>query len=125
MYKAFEMLLNDGDTLLIENPTYTGCLSFLRTLNCNLAQVETDAEGIVPDSLESVLANWPDEKTRPRCLYTIPSGGNPTGVTATLERKRAVYEICHKYDVLILEDDAYYYLQFDKKPYTFLPCIGC
>ncbi len=116
------MMLNDGDSLLIENPSYTGCLSFLKTLQCDLADVETDAYGIIPESLESMLANWPEsnpsgkkDQPRPRCLYTIPSGGNPTGATATLERKQAVYEICHKYNILILEDDAYYYLQFEEK----------
>ncbi|KAG2202225.1 hypothetical protein INT47_002144 [Mucor saturninus] len=117
--KAFDMLMNDGDSMLIENPTYTGCLSFLKTLQCDLADVATDAYGIVPEALENMLANWPEtnpsgkkDQPRPRCLYTIPSGGNPTGATATLERKQAVYNICHKYDVLIIEDDAYYYLQY-------------
>ncbi|KAG2237827.1 pyridoxal phosphate-dependent transferase [Thamnidium elegans] len=120
--KAFDMLLDSGDSLLIEKPTYTGCLSFLKTLNCDLADIDTDAEGIVPESLESMLANWPEsnpsgkkDQPRPRCLYTIPSGSNPTGVSATLERKQAVYKICQKYDVLIIEDDAYYYLQFSNE----------
>ncbi|KAI8327384.1 pyridoxal phosphate-dependent transferase [Blakeslea trispora] len=117
--KAFEMLLNDGDAIIVEDPSYTGCLSFLKTLNCDLASVATDADGIVPESLEQLLSNWPKSsiqgkknQPRPRVLYTIPSGGNPTGATATFERKQAVYEICKRYDVLIIEDDAYYYLQF-------------
>ncbi|KAF1804572.1 pyridoxal phosphate-dependent transferase [Mucor lusitanicus] len=119
--KAFDMLIDDGDSILIENPSYTGCLSFLRTLKCDLADVATDGYGIIPEELEKMLANWPEsnpsgkkDQPRPRCLYTIPTGGNPTGSTATLERKQAVYEICSRYDVLILEDDAYYYLQFAK-----------
>lgn len=113
------MILNDGDAMLIENPSYTGCLSFLRTLDISLADVTTDAYGLVPEALEDMLARWPEsnpsgrkDQPRPRCLYTIPCGGNPTGATATLERKKAIYEICSKYDVLIIEDDAYYYLQF-------------
>lgn len=116
------MLINDGDSLLIERPTYTGCLSFLKGMKCDLADIQTDANGIIPEALESMLANWPEsnpsgkkDQPRPRCLYTIPSGGNPTGVSATLERKQAVYKICQKYDVLIIEDDAYYYLQFGTK----------
>ncbi|KAI8641796.1 pyridoxal phosphate-dependent transferase [Parasitella parasitica] len=120
--KAFDMLIDDGDSILIENPSYTGCLSFLKTLRCDLSDVPTDGFGIVPEELEKMLANWPQsnpsgkkDQPRPRCLYTIPCGGNPTGSTATLERKQAVYNICSKYDVLILEDDAYYYLQFEGK----------
>ncbi|KAI7906487.1 pyridoxal phosphate-dependent transferase [Cokeromyces recurvatus] len=117
--KALEMMINDGDSVLVETPTYTGVLSFLETLNCDLADVATDEYGIIPESLENMLANWPEsnpsgkkDQPRPHCLYTVPSGGNPTGISATLERKQAVYKICSKYDIIILEDDAYYYLQF-------------
>lgn len=115
------MMINEGDSILVENPTYTGALSFLETLNCDLADIATDEFGIIPEALEKMLANWPESnpsgkknQPRPHCLYTIPSGGNPTGVSATLERKKAVYKICSKYDILILEDDAYYFLQFTK-----------
>ena len=52
---------------------------------------------------------------RPRVLYTIPSGANPTGASQTRERKRQIYEIARRAEnnLLILEDDPYYYLQFD------------
>ncbi|KAI8384034.1 pyridoxal phosphate-dependent transferase [Blakeslea trispora] len=125
--KALEMMTNPGEALLVENPTYTGALSFLDNLDCTLADVATDDLGIVPESLEAMLANWPESnptrnknQPRPHCLYTIPSGGNPTGVTASLERKKAVYAICSKYDIMILEDDAYYYLQFDTRIPSYL-----
>ncbi|KAF7723145.1 hypothetical protein EC973_002327 [Apophysomyces ossiformis] len=112
--KALEMLINPGDAILVEDPTYTGVLSFLQTQPCDLVPVSTDADGLVPESLEKVLAEWESTKgqPRPRVLYTVPSGGNPTGATVPYERKKQIYDICHKYDVLILEDDAYYYLQF-------------
>jgi kynurenine/2-aminoadipate aminotransferase len=116
------MMINDGDSILIENPTYTGCLSFLKTLKCDLADVATDAYGLVPEALDDMLANWPKsnpsgkkDQARPKLLYVIPTGGNPTGATATLERKQAIYNICSKYDVIILEDDAYYFLQFGQE----------
>lgn len=116
------MMINPGDSILIEEPTYTGALAFLETMPCTLAHVATDDHGIVPESLENMLANWPEsnpsgrkDQPRPHVLYTIPSGGNPTGVNASYERKQAVYKICSKYDVIILEDDAYYYLQFGEK----------
>ncbi|KAI9256227.1 pyridoxal phosphate-dependent transferase [Sporodiniella umbellata] len=119
---ALEMLLDPDDALLIEGPTYTGALSFLETVPCTLAEVATDEHGIVPESLRDMLARWPEsnpngrkDQARPHVLYTIPCGGNPTGVNATLARKQAVYAICSEYDVAILEDDAYYYLQFDNE----------
>lgn len=111
------MLINPGETLIVENPTYTGALAFLESLDCKLAAADTDEFGIVPESLEKILSEWPvtEQERRPHVLYTVPSGGNPTGVSSTFERKQAVYAICSKYDVIIVEDDPYYYLQFGEK----------
>ncbi|KAL0075623.1 pyridoxal phosphate-dependent transferase [Phycomyces blakesleeanus] len=120
--KAFDMVIDPGTAILVEDPTYTGALSFLDTLDCDLVPVATDADGLVPASLEKTLANWPESnpikkknQARPKVLYTIPTGGNPTGISSTFERKKAIYKICQKYDILIIEDDPYYYLQFDPK----------
>ncbi|KAJ3049550.1 hypothetical protein HK097_009467 [Rhizophlyctis rosea] len=109
---AFEMLIAEGDYLLIESPAYVGSLAFLKPLSCQFVEVATDAEGLNPDVLENVLATWPDASTRPKVLYTVPIGGNPTGTSTTLERKKRIYEIAKRYDIIILEDDPYYYLQF-------------
>ncbi|TPX65016.1 hypothetical protein CcCBS67573_g08246 [Chytriomyces confervae] len=110
--KAFDMLLTSEDTLLCESPAYVGSLSFLRPLGCKFAEVSSDAEGLQPKELERVLAEWKDSATRPRVLYSVPIGGNPTGCSTTLERKKEIYEIARKYNLLIMEDDPYYYLQF-------------
>ncbi|KAJ3106994.1 hypothetical protein HK100_003655 [Physocladia obscura] len=110
--KAFDLLLSEGDTLLCESPAYVGSLSYLRPLGCKFANVSTDADGLIPDALEYILENWKDTATRPRVLYTVPIGGNPTGCTTTVDRKKKIYEIAQKYDIIILEDDPYYYLQF-------------
>ncbi|KAJ3023775.1 UNVERIFIED_CONTAM: hypothetical protein HDU68_008458 [Siphonaria sp. JEL0065] len=112
--KAFDMLLSEEDTLLCESPAYVGSLAYLRPLGCKFADVPSDGEGLEPDALESVLANWKDAATRPKVLYSVPIGGNPTGCSTTLERKKRIYEIARKYDIIILEDDPYYYLQFGK-----------
>ncbi|RKO84666.1 pyridoxal phosphate-dependent transferase [Blyttiomyces helicus] len=112
--KAFEMCIGDGEVMLIESPTYVGSLAFLRPLGAKFAEIDTDGEGLVPDHLEKILATWQNPATRPKILYTIPIGGNPTGASVTLERKKQVYAIAKKYDLLIIEDDPYYYLQFAK-----------
>ena len=109
--KAFEMVIEPGCNIMLENPSYTGIVSFLHTQPCNLVSVSTDTEGIMPESLESILKNWEDVATRPKVLYTIPTGSNPTGVTVSLERKKAIYKICQEYDILIMEDDPYNFLQ--------------
>ena len=53
-------------------------------------------------------------------LYTVPVGGNPTGVSQTLERKKEIYQIAREHNLLILEDDPYYYLQFGDKIPSYL-----
>ncbi|ESO02291.1 hypothetical protein HELRODRAFT_65967, partial [Helobdella robusta] len=110
--KTFEMLVNAEDDILVETPTYPGVLSALRPLGCNIISLATDHNGIIPESLEKVLSNY--EKT-PKFIYTIPNGTNPTGASTTLERKKIVYQLAREYDLLILEDDPYYFLQFNKE----------
>eukprot|EP00040_Diaphanoeca_grandis_P013028 m.65915 g.65915 ORF g.65915 m.65915 type:complete len:449 (+) comp23618_c0_seq2:179-1525(+) len=118
--RAFAMLLNPEDTLLIENPTYSGSLAYLKPYGCNLVGTETDGDGLIPDSLERLLDTWEQtysEKSqikKPRVLYTIPTGANPSGGTMTVQRRQEVYRIAQAHDLLILEDDPYYYLQFTK-----------
>ena len=120
--QALEMFAEPGHALLVEGPTYTGALSFLETQPIDLVPVATDAEGIVPESLDQILADWPNsnpsgkkDQPRPQALYTVPVGGNPTGVSTSLERKKKTYAIAQKYDLIIVEDDPYYYLQFDEQ----------
>ncbi|CAO3619078.1 unnamed protein product [Cunninghamella echinulata] len=111
--KALQMFINPGTPILVENPTYTGVLTFLKSQPCELIGISTDGSGLIPEELERILTEWPtDQKPRPQVIYTVPTGGNPTGASVTLERKKQIYSICQKFDILILEDDPYYYLQF-------------
>ncbi|ETW01883.1 hypothetical protein, variant [Aphanomyces invadans] len=110
LYKAFEMLIDEDDSLLVETPTYSGTLAHLHAVNCNLVTVRTDGQGLVPEHLASILDNWDSIKKKPKVLYTIPTGGNPTGVSMSFERKQQVYAIASKHNLIVLEDDPYYYL---------------
>lgn len=117
--KAFEMLLAPGDTLLMEWPSYSGALAFLEPLGCHLATTRTDGQGIVPEEMAALLADWGSSPAgragapKPRVLYTIPVGSNPTGVSLSAERKAAIYDIARQHQMLIMEDDPYYYIQFN------------
>ncbi|KAG5845579.1 hypothetical protein ANANG_G00140780 [Anguilla anguilla] len=118
--KIFEMLVNPGDNVLLDAPTYSGTLAALQPLGCNIINVLSDQYGMIPGALRDILSRWDpaDAKkpgsTVPRVLYTIPNGGNPTGASMTTERKREVYQLAREYDLLIIEDDPYYFLQFQK-----------
>jgi kynurenine/2-aminoadipate aminotransferase len=106
--RAFEMLLNPGDSLVIEDPTYSGALSFLFPLNLNMIAVKTDKFGMIPEELDKALAE--KRENAPKVIYLIPTAQNPSGATMVDERKRKIYEIARKYDLIILEDDPYYFL---------------
>jgi kynurenine/2-aminoadipate aminotransferase len=108
--KTIEALVSPGDSILVEDPTYSGALSFLGPYGCTMIPVGTDDGGLVPENLERALAECGDNK--PRVLYTIPTGQNPGGTTVNEERRRQIYEIACKHNIIILEDDPYYFLDF-------------
>ncbi|XP_077866065.1 kynurenine/alpha-aminoadipate aminotransferase, mitochondrial-like, partial [Saccoglossus kowalevskii] len=121
--KTFEMLVSPGDNILMETPTYPGTLAVVKPLGCNILDIETDGEGLKPNHLRHIMSRWDPKDTRkskeevpdiPRILYTIPNGGNPTGTGISAIRRQEIYQIAQKYNLLIVEDDPYYYLQFNK-----------
>ncbi|KAI3335040.1 pyridoxal phosphate-dependent transferase [Ustulina deusta] len=102
--------------LLAEIFIYPSILNQAHPRGVQVCPVQMDDEGMSPygpGGLEDVLANWDDAKgKRPHLLYTVSMGHNPTGGVLSLQRRRELYEICSKYDVIIVEDDPYWYLQF-------------
>ncbi|GAA6055551.1 hypothetical protein JCM3770_006782 [Rhodotorula araucariae] len=114
--KAFFSLVNDDDSILIESPVYSGTLGLLKRFQVNLIELPVDTQGLDPAKLEDTLANFSTlypGKRFPKLLYTIPTGSNPTGATAPEPRRTAVLALARKFNLLILEDDAYHYLSFD------------
>ncbi|KAG8863092.1 hypothetical protein FRB96_009272 [Tulasnella sp. 330] len=77
-----------------------------------LYKIPTDAHGVRSSDLRTMLEDWPVGKPIPRTMYTVPYGCNPTGTTATLERRVELLALARKYDFLILEDDPYFYLYY-------------
>ncbi|CAL1717225.1 unnamed protein product [Somion occarium] len=116
IYKAVHAMVNPGDAVLVESPVYAGVIPIFHTLNNEMVEVATDANGIVSSSLRSILENWPVEKPKPKVLYTVPYGCNPTGMTATVERRREVLALAREHNFLILEDDPYFYLYYGPNP---------
>ena len=71
---------------------------------------------MLPSDLEHVLSTWNEQTSgpHPKILYCIPSAGNPTGISWSVARKQIIYKIARQYNVLIVEDDPYYMIQFNK-----------
>ncbi|KAJ8088441.1 hypothetical protein PM082_022514 [Marasmius tenuissimus] len=116
LYKALESILNDGDSVLVESPVYPGVLTVLHSSHSPQIEIQTDENGVSVSHLRSILESWPAGKPKPKVFYTVPTGSNPSGATATTERKIEVLKLAQEHDFLILEDDPYYYLYYADTP---------
>lgn len=103
-----KVLLNEGDTLLCESPSFIGSLNAFRSYNVNLVGIDMEEDGINLEKLEYALRTEKNVKI----LYLIPNFQNPTGRTMSLAKRKAVYELACRYDFIILEDDPYGELRF-------------
>jgi len=106
------LLLNKGDTVVVENPTYLGALSSFTPLECQFAGIDADSEGMDMEALEQRLA----ADSSVRIIYVVPNFSNPTGKTWSLERRKKLLELAVKYDVMILEDNPYGDIRFEGTP---------
>ncbi|XP_043516488.1 kynurenine/alpha-aminoadipate aminotransferase, mitochondrial-like [Frieseomelitta varia] len=120
--KVFEMVLENGDPMMAQVPTYDGVLGVLIPLEPEFIGIEQDEDGIIPANIAKVCEERRRSgKPMPKILYVNPTGGNPTGTVLTDSRKRQIYELAETYNFLILEDDPYSFVHFlDKAPATFL-----
>src|SRR5438270_4206187 len=103
-------LLNPGDEVVVEVPTYLGAVQTFRALNARVIGVPTDSDGMRVDLLESILV-----RHRPRLIYTLPTFQNPTGFVMSPERRRRLLLLAKRYQTPILEDDPYGEIYFEGK----------
>lgn len=125
--KATDAILNEGDVVLLEEFTFTPTMMMIKEAGGvsvpTKLDVSSNSQGLDLDYLTNLLDNWDELKPelkgrKPKALYTIPTGQNPTGLTQTLEFRKKVYALAEKHDFLIIEDDPYGYLTLPpyKKP---------
>lgn len=110
------MFIDEGSTIICENPTYTGALGSLRLYNPRFIGVEMDENGMVTEHLEQLLKENDDV----RMIYTVPDFHNPTGVMMSLQRRKELAEIAGRYKVPIMEDRPYSELNYDGE---YLPSV--
>lgn len=117
--KALEMMVNPGDYVVTQEPCYTGTLSILNPFKPRYLPVQGDQEGMNPKALREALSQWKPEDIKdiedgvPKVLYINPNACNPTGVSVSEGRRREIYDIASSYNLIILEDDPYYFVQFE------------
>lgn len=105
-----KLFLEPGDLVVVESPSYANGLATLRNYGADLIHVPVDAEGLVVEAVEELVDA---AGRRPRLIYTIPSFQNPSGASASLERRIALLELARRLGALVLEDDPYSELRYE------------
>lgn len=101
-------LCNEGDVVVCENPSFLGALNSFKSNGAKLVGIDMEEDGIDLVQLEKALS----AKPTPKFMYLIPNFQNPTGITMSIEKRKAVYQLALKYQVPILEDNPYGDLRF-------------
>ncbi len=104
-------MISPGDKVLVEAPTFLATIQCFRLYGADLIGAPIDAEGVQVDALEQLI-----EQHKPKLVYLIPTFGNPSGATLSLERRRRILEIAARTQTLVVEDDPYGELYFGAKP---------
>lgn len=104
-------LISPGDKVIVEGPTFLATIQCFRLYGAELVSAPVDGHGVDVDRLEQLIVEH-----RPKFVYLIPTFGNPSGATLTLERRRRLLQLAVQYQTLIVEDDPYGDLYFDAPP---------
>ncbi|MDP1568574.1 MAG: PLP-dependent aminotransferase family protein [Vicinamibacterales bacterium] len=110
---AGRVLLDPGDVVLVELPTYSGAIAAFHNLQAALVGVAQDDDGMNPEALEEALVRLAREGRRARVVYLTPNFQNPSGLLMSLARRRALLAVAARHDLIILEDDPYGSLYFE------------
>ncbi len=111
-----KILLNPGDVVIAEAPTYPGAVPTFCSYEADVIQITMDRDGMRMDELEATLVSLASEGRRPKFIYTIPNFHNPAGVTMSLTRRRELIRIAAERELLILEDNPYGLLRYEGEP---------
>ncbi len=111
-----ELLIDPGDAILVEAPSYVGAIGVFRSHRASVVHVDVDDDGLDPGDLRAKIQATRAAGHRIKFLYTIPNFQNPAGVTLSPARRSEVLEICRANDILVLEDNPYGLLYFDRPP---------
>ncbi|WP_373889999.1 aminotransferase-like domain-containing protein [Neobacillus cucumis] len=99
------------DTILLERPSYSSAIDIFRAIGANIMTVDIHPDGYDLDQLEAIM-----KKHKPRLFYLNPTFHNPTGYTVPSSQRKQLVQLAEQYRCLLIEDDAYSDIYFDKKP---------
>ncbi|WP_437583538.1 PLP-dependent aminotransferase family protein [Paramicrobacterium sp. CJ85] len=111
-----KLFLDPGDVVISEGPSYVTAMVIFKSYQAEVAHVPMDDDGLQPEALRERIANLKAQGKRIKFLYTIPTFHNPAGVTLAAQRRAEILEIAKENGILVLEDNPYGLLYFDKQP---------
>jgi 2-aminoadipate transaminase len=106
-------LLDPGDVVVTEAPTYPGAVPTFSAYQADVVQVTMDRDGMQIDELRETLDRLDASGRRPKFIYTVPNFHNPAGVTLSLERRQALVALAAERELLVLEDNPYGLLRYE------------
>ena len=114
-----KVLINPGDALAIEEPGYLGAIQAFTVFEPDFCPVPLLDDGIDLDRLEQIL-----EERNVKLLYTVPNFQNPTGLTYSVEKRKALCALLNRYSAYLIEDDPYGQLKFEGEVYPYIGSFG-
>ena len=110
------VFVDPGDVILAEGPSYVGALGVFQAAEARVRHVAMDDDGLIPEALEEALVDCRANGDRVKFLYTVPNFHNPAGVTLSEPRREAIIALAEKHDLLVIEDNPYGLLGFEREP---------
>lgn len=110
-----KIFIDPGDTVIVEAPSYVGGLQAFSSYQANFVSVPLDENGLKVDVLKQTLEKLEKEGKAPKFLYTVPTFHNPAGVVLSSKRRKELVALAKKYNLLVIEDDPYSWVQFEEE----------
>jgi len=113
IYYYTKSLIDEGDVIICEAPTFTGSISSMEACGAEIIGVEMDDCGVIPEKLEETILNIQNKGKKIKYIYLIPEFQNPSGRSMNIDRRRKILDIAIKFNLPILEDQPYRELRYD------------
>ncbi|OHD13748.1 MAG: hypothetical protein A2086_13455 [Spirochaetes bacterium GWD1_27_9] len=121
LYLISKIFVDPNDVVIVEEPSFVGATASFLSNGAKIVSVPLLKDGVDVDALESLIIKLKNEGEKIKFFYTIPTFQNPAGITLSQEKRKKIYEISKKYDLIILEDDPYSDLYFEGTDNDYLP----
>lgn len=112
LYELAKVMINPGDPIITEEPTYVGAISAFDANKTDMHSVPLEHDGMNVDTAESEIKKLVNAGRPPKFIYTIPTFQNPTGITMSLEKRKHLLEVSARYSIPIIEDNPYGELRY-------------